>query len=81
VEEGILGFFDRLRTRAEDIDSWVCVGLDPVMGRLPAHMGSSPEALSTFVISIVEATHDIACCYKPNLAFYRPGGDASGGPR
>jgi orotidine-5'-phosphate decarboxylase len=65
-----MSFFDLLRARAEDIDSWVCVGLDPVMGRLPAHLGTSPDAMSTFLVSIVEATHDVALCYKPNLAFY-----------
>ncbi|MHB0876152.1 MAG: orotidine-5'-phosphate decarboxylase [Anaerolineae bacterium] len=65
-----MSFFDKLRARAEDIDSWVCVGLDPVMGRLPAHLGTDPEAMATFVVSIVEATHDVTLCYKPNLAFY-----------
>jgi len=65
-----VSFYERLRTRAEEIDSWVCVGLDPVLGRLPAHLGTGPEALATFVVSIVEATQDVALCYKPNLAFY-----------
>ena len=65
-----MGFFETLRRRAERLDSWVCVGLDPVRERLPLDLGSSHEAPASFVRAIIEATHDVVTCFKPNLAFY-----------
>ncbi|MGQ9553896.1 MAG: orotidine-5'-phosphate decarboxylase [Anaerolineae bacterium] len=65
-----MSFFDALQERAERLNSWVCVGLDPVRERLPAHLGASPDAFASFLHSIIEATQDIVVCYKPNLAFY-----------
>jgi orotidine-5'-phosphate decarboxylase len=41
------------------------VGLDPDPDQLPAGV-----ALEAFVLGIVEATRDLVCCYKPNLAFF-----------
>src|SRR6476661_2624034 len=52
---------------------FVCVGLDPEWGRLPAVIkeGRTPEeALYAFGIEIITATHDLVCAYKPNIAFY-----------
>lgn len=43
----------------------MCVGLDPDPDLLP-----SGVALETFLHGIVEATSDLVCCYKPNLAFF-----------
>lgn len=65
-----MGFFESLRQRAESLDSWVCVGLDPVRERLPHHLQEAKTGMDDFLTSIVEATLDVACCYKPNLAFY-----------
>lgn len=65
-----MAFFDLLQARARETDSWLCVGLDPTPSRLPAHLGSGPEAITAFTLAIVDATIDVACCYKPNLAFY-----------
>ena len=65
-----MSFFEALRERAERLNSWVCVGLDPVRERLPAHLGTSPDAFASFLHAIIEATQDIVACYKPNLAFY-----------
>jgi orotidine-5'-phosphate decarboxylase len=41
------------------------VGLDPDPDQLPAGV-----ALETFLLGIVEATRDLVCCFKPNLAFF-----------
>ncbi len=53
-------------------NSLVCVGLDPDLGRLPAHLaGLEPtEAIVRFNREIIEATSDLVAAYKPNLAFY-----------
>jgi len=51
-------------------DSWLCVGLDPVMERLPKAVLDSDTPLLDFGYAIVEATTDLVCAYKPNLAFW-----------
>lgn len=48
----------------------VCVGLDPVIDRLPENIRASREPLLNFNLDIIEATSDIVSAYKPNLAFY-----------
>ena len=53
-------FLERLHTAARTNRSWLCVGLDPE----PA------KDVETFLKGIVDATRDLVCCYKPNLAFY-----------
>jgi orotidine-5'-phosphate decarboxylase len=54
-----------LRAAALDHDSWLCVGLDPDPASLPEGIG-----VEAFLHGIVEVTHDLVCCYKPNLAFF-----------
>jgi orotidine-5'-phosphate decarboxylase len=53
------------RGKFEERGSALCVGLDPAPGRLPA--GVSAEE---FCLAALEATHDVAACVKPNLAFF-----------
>ena len=66
-------FFDMLNARIEKSHSLLCVGLDPHGVELAEH---SPEGLKAFCSRLIEATKDIACCYKPNSAFFEaiPGG-------
>ena len=68
-------FFDRLADRVEAVDSVVCVGLDPDPARLPAHLADADLPRWSFNRRIVDATHEHAAAYKPNLAFYE---DADG---
>ncbi|MEO1478273.1 MAG: orotidine-5'-phosphate decarboxylase [Bacteroidota bacterium] len=65
-------FFDKLRAAQATTGAALCVGLDPDPARLPAPLADLPahEAVVRFNRAIVEATADIACAYKPNLAFY-----------
>jgi orotidine-5'-phosphate decarboxylase len=58
-------FFQRLRAAAERNNSWLCVGLDPDPSLLPGGVD-----LEVFLRGVVEATSDLVCCYKPNLAFF-----------
>ena len=68
-------FFDRLADRIEAVDSVVCVGLDPDPARLPDHLADADLPRWAFNRRIVDATHEHAAAYKPNLAFYE---DADG---
>lgn len=51
-------------------NSLLCIGLDPVWGKLPQHIRESKQPFFTFNKAIINATHDLVCCYKPNSAFY-----------
>jgi orotidine-5'-phosphate decarboxylase len=58
-------FLERLHAAADANQSWLCVGLDP----------SPTEPLDVrFLQGVVEATRDLVCCYKPNLAFFEARG-------
>lgn len=48
----------------------LCVGLDPEIDRLPNDLPRTVEGILAFNRAIVEATADVVCAYKPNLAFY-----------
>jgi orotidine-5'-phosphate decarboxylase len=69
-------FLSKLNTAAEDHKSLVCVGLDPD----PALMPVPADEVVEFCRKIIEATADLVCAYKPNIAFFeglgRPGIDA-----
>lgn len=51
-------------------DSWVCVGLDPEPDRLPLVLRNRPQAIFEFNRAIIDATADLVCAYKPQIAHY-----------
>ncbi len=59
-----MSFFDQLERRSREIDSLVCVGLDPDFRK------HRVEQVAAFNRAIIEATAPYAACYKPNIAFY-----------
>ena len=58
-------FRQRLQHASRTRNSLLCIGLDPD----PALMPSSSD-VAAFNRAIIEATADLVCAYKPNLAFY-----------
>jgi orotidine-5'-phosphate decarboxylase len=52
------------------VGSWLCVGLDPDLAWLPPHLPHDASGVSTFCREIVEATGDVAVCFKINFAFF-----------
>lgn len=50
--------------------SLLCVGLDTDLALIPKHILASPDPVFEFNKQIIDATHDIAIAYKPNIAFY-----------
>lgn len=60
-------FFQRLEARARAINSLLCVGLDPHPDLLPEQTASAAYA---FCLRLIDATHDLACAFKPNSAFF-----------
>lgn len=63
-------FFDLLRAATAAHRSLVCVGLDPEPARLPAHLRGRPDAILEFSKAIVDATCDLVCAYKPQIAHF-----------
>ncbi len=67
---------NKLTTAQQTNNSWLCIGLDPVMARLPDTVRDSESPLLAFGRAIVEATAELACAYKPNLGFWLAEGPA-----
>ncbi len=65
-----MDFIAKLRARWAQADSLLCVGLDPDPARVPAPLRDHPDALFEFGRAIIDATHDLACAYKPQIAYY-----------
>lgn len=65
-----MSFMQALRTRWEQANSLVCVGLDPEPAKFPAQFSSDPDAVFNFCRAIVDATADYACSFKPQIAHF-----------
>ena len=51
-------------------NSLLCVGLDPDPAKFPAHLKGRPDAIFEFCSSIADATADLVCCFKPQIAYF-----------
>ena len=51
-------------------DSLLCVGLDPDPAKFPAHLKDKPDAIFRFCSEIADATADLACAFKPQIAYF-----------
>ena len=69
-----MGFIEKLGLRAREADSWVCVGLDPVIEKIPGSVGTGAGAVAPFLSEIISATSEAACAFKVNLAFFESSG-------
>jgi orotidine-5'-phosphate decarboxylase len=63
-------FTDKLSAAWKAHDSLLCVGLDPDTSRFPAHLQGQPDAILTFCKAIIDATADVACAFKPQIAYF-----------
>ena len=54
--------------------SFLCVGLDPDIKKIPAHLLECENPLLEFCKAIVDATAPYCVAYKPNLAFFESQG-------
>lgn len=50
--------------------SFLCVGLDTDLKKIPAHLLQEEDPIFAFNKAIIDATADYCVAYKPNLAFY-----------
>jgi orotidine-5'-phosphate decarboxylase len=63
-------FIEKLAAAWRDNESLVCVGLDPDPVRLPTHLPRDVEGIVAFNRAIVDATHDLVCAFKPQIAYF-----------
>ena len=63
-------FMTALRAAWQQRDSLLCVGLDPDPAKFPAHLQGRPDAILAFCTQIVDATADLVCCFKPQIAYF-----------
>ncbi|MHC1705673.1 MAG: orotidine-5'-phosphate decarboxylase [Tenuifilaceae bacterium] len=61
---------DQLFEQIQRKKSFLCIGLDTDLSKIPQHLLSSEDPIFEFNKAIVDATADLAIAYKPNLAFY-----------
>jgi orotidine 5'-phosphate decarboxylase subfamily 2 len=59
-------YFGKLRAASAKRDSMLCVGLDPE----PRVIGAGVDTAIELCRRLIDRTSDIACCYKPNAAFW-----------
>ena len=67
-------FQQKLQKIQKKNNSLVCVGLDTDLEKIPQHLSSCQSPGFTFNKKIIDATHDLVCAYKPNIAFYEANG-------
>ena len=67
-------FVGMLKARWRAADTLLCVGLDPDPERFPAHLQGSDDSIFEFCKSIVDATAEFACAFKPQIAYFASAG-------
>jgi orotidine-5'-phosphate decarboxylase len=63
-------FRERVQAAWDRTNSLVCVGLDPDASKLPARFARAHEPIFAFNREVIDATCDLVCAYKPQIAFY-----------
>jgi len=63
-------FIESLNAAWTRNNSLLCIGLDPDPGKFPVHLQGRDDAIFEFCRSIVDATADLACAFKPQIAHF-----------
>jgi orotidine-5'-phosphate decarboxylase len=66
----MMNFVEAIGAAWRERNSLVCVGLDPDISKIPAHLRDLKSPLFQFNRAIVDATADLACAFKPQMAYY-----------
>lgn len=65
-----MSFYSKLNASWAQSQSALCIGLDPDINKLPTHLKHDPLGIQKFCIDIVNATADVVCAYKPQIAYF-----------
>lgn len=63
-------FVEKLSEASRRHHSLLCIGLDPDRQRIPDLLRGAPDPVYAFCAALIEATADLACAFKPNIAFF-----------
>ncbi len=63
-------FVDRLKHAQQLHNSLLCVGLDPEPARFPGVWKNQADAIYDFCAAMVDATKDLVCAFKPQIAYF-----------
>ena len=67
-------FVEMLKSRWRSADTLLCVGLDPDRSRFPQPLRNSSNSIFEFCRTIVDATADLVCAFKPQIAYFASAG-------
>ena len=65
-----MNFTDMLQQASRRHQSLLCVGLDPEPHKFPAAMQGDARRIFDFCAHIVDATHELVCAFKPQIAYF-----------
>jgi len=60
----------QLLSQIQSKESFLCVGLDVDLNKIPKHLLNTEDPIFEFNKAIIDATHDLCVSYKPNIAFF-----------
>jgi orotidine-5'-phosphate decarboxylase len=60
----------QLSAQIQEKKSFLCVGLDVDLEKIPAHLLNEEDPIFAFAKAIIDSTHDLCVAYKPNTAFF-----------
>ena len=63
-------FFSRIEARQKSLETHLCVGLDPDLTRIPDKYLTTDRPILHFCQDVVDATHDLVTCFKPQFAHF-----------
>jgi orotidine-5'-phosphate decarboxylase len=61
---------NQLITQIKKKKSFLCIGLDVDLTKIPKHLLKEEDPIFAFNKAIIDATHHLCVAYKPNTAFY-----------
>jgi orotidine-5'-phosphate decarboxylase len=65
-----MNFIDQLAHAQRQNDSLLCVGLDPEPSRFPGAWKGQSDRIYDFCAAIVDASKDLVCAFKPQIAYF-----------
>ncbi len=68
--------YDEILSEIKRKKSFLCVGLDPDLQKIPKHLLSTKDPIFEFNKAIIEASSEYCVAFKPNIAFYESLGPA-----
>lgn len=65
-----MNFFQKLKKASLGNRSFLCLGMDPELAKIPAVLKTAKNPVFQFFKALIDETQDLVCAYKPNSAFF-----------